>query len=57
MLYPVDEVDILDAVTTKLGSRVGSFPTTYLDLPLGASHNSKNAWYDIGEKLCKRLAF
>ncbi|XP_070039541.1 uncharacterized protein [Nicotiana tomentosiformis] len=35
---------------------IGSFPTTYLGLPLGAKHKSVEAWNAVIEKVEKRLA-
>ena len=35
-LTPIGRVDDIEALTTNLGCKVGSLPTTYLGLPLGA---------------------
>ena len=36
----VSRVDSMELLAVELGRGVGSFPTTYLGLPLGALHKS-----------------
>ena len=40
----------------ELGCKVGSLPTTYMGLPLGAKHNSTRVWDGVEGKFRKRLA-
>ena len=39
-LVTMGSVENLESLALKLGCKVGSLPTTYLGLPLGAKHNS-----------------
>ena len=39
-IVPVGDVESLDLLTLERGCKVGSLPTTYLRLPLGARHKS-----------------
>ncbi|RVX09439.1 hypothetical protein CK203_015283 [Vitis vinifera] len=39
-----------------LGCKVGSLPTTYLGLPLGAPHRSMTVWDGVEERMRKNLA-
>ena len=45
-----------EILALELGCEVDSPPTTYLELPLGANHNSQRLWDGVEEKLIKRLA-
>ena len=40
VLLPVGSVENLESLALGLGCNVGSLPTTYMGLPLGAKHNS-----------------
>ena len=40
----------------ELGCMVGALPSLYLDLPLGAPHNSTVVWDGVEERFHKRLA-
>ncbi|RVW69295.1 hypothetical protein CK203_061342 [Vitis vinifera] len=40
----------------ELGCKVGSLPSTYLGLPLGASHKSVKVWDKVEERMRKKLA-
>ena len=55
-LIPVGAMENLDALPIELGYRTGHLPTTYLGLPLGATHKSVTIWDSIEEKMQKRLA-
>ena len=46
----------MKGLAVKLGCQVGSLPSTYLGLPLGASHKSIAVWDSIEERMRKRLA-
>ena len=39
-----------------LGCKLGSLPSTYLGLPLGAPYNSRRVWEGVEERFQKRLA-
>ncbi|RVW77811.1 hypothetical protein CK203_054452 [Vitis vinifera] len=39
-ILPVGRVEIAEVLASKLGCKVGSLPSTYLGLPLGAPHKS-----------------
>ena len=49
---PVVNVEL----ASELGCDVGSLPTSYLGLPLGAYHKALGVWHSIEEKFRKRLA-
>ncbi|KAL6327231.1 hypothetical protein AAG906_015270 [Vitis piasezkii] len=55
-LIPVGRVENIDDLALKFGCRVGSLPSTYLGLPLGAPFKSISVWDGVEEKFCKRLA-
>ena len=42
-IIPIGRVDDVEALAPKLGCKVGSLPTTYLGLPLGARYTSVGA--------------
>lgn len=46
----------LDELAVIMCCGIGSFPTTYLGLPLGAKYKSAVAWNGVIEKVEKRLA-
>ena len=43
-------------LASELGCKIGSFPTSYLGLPLGAKHKNLKVWDSIEERFKKRLA-
>ncbi|RVX06687.1 Serrate RNA effector molecule [Vitis vinifera] len=43
-------------LAAELGCKVGSLPSTYLGLPLGASHKSVMVWDGVEERMRKKLA-
>ena len=55
-LIPVGRVENVDDLACELGCKVGSLPSTYLGMPLGAPFNSVAALDDIEESFRKRLA-
>ena len=55
-ILPVGDVENPDLLALKLGCKVQSLPTTYLGLPLGATHKSTMVWDAVEEKFRKRLA-
>ncbi|RVW36476.1 MLO-like protein 11 [Vitis vinifera] len=55
-LILVGRVENVDDLACELGCKVGSLPSTYLGMPLGAPFNSVVAWDGIEERFYKRLA-
>ena len=49
-------VENVEALATKLGCKVGSLPSSYLGLPLGASFKFVAAWDGVEKRFRKRLA-
>nr|XP_009794949.1 PREDICTED: uncharacterized protein LOC104241713 [Nicotiana sylvestris] len=56
IIYQVNEVPDLEALADILCCGIGSFPATYLGLPLGAKFKSVEVWNVVLEKVEKRLA-
>lgn len=52
-IYPVNEVPELEEFARLMCCNVGSFPTVYLGLPLGAKHKSHAIWNGV-MKILKR---
>ena len=46
-IIPVGKVSNVETLAVELGCGVGSLPTTYLGLPLGAFHKSVGAWDSV----------
>ena len=55
-IIPVGTVSNVETLAIELGCGVGSLPTTYLGLPLGAPHKLVRVWDSIVESFRKRLA-
>ena len=55
-IIPVGRVDNVEMLARELRCGVGSLPTTYLGLPLGATHRAMGVWDTIEERFRKRLA-
>ena len=55
-LISIGNVVNLNALAVKLGCRTGHLPSTYLGLPLGASHKFVAVWDNVEERMRKRLA-
>ncbi|RVW55706.1 LINE-1 retrotransposable element ORF2 protein [Vitis vinifera] len=55
-ILPVGRVENAELLAAELGCKVGSLPSTYLGLPLGASHKSVMVWDGMEERMRKRLA-
>ncbi|RVW49018.1 Transposon TX1 uncharacterized 149 kDa protein [Vitis vinifera] len=49
-------VENAEVLASELGCKVGSLPSTYLELPLGAPHKSVVVWDGVEERMRKRLA-
>ena len=55
-ILPVGRVENVEVLASELGCKVGSLPSTYLGLPLGAPHKSVAVWDGVEERMRKRLA-
>ena len=55
-VIPVGEVEEVEMMAAELGCRVGSSPTVYLGLPLGAPNKTSSVWDGVEERMRKRLA-
>ncbi|XP_019257859.1 PREDICTED: uncharacterized protein LOC109236094 [Nicotiana attenuata] len=55
-ISPLGEVANIDVLSHVLRCKVGSLPTTYLGLPLGALHKDTTVWNSAIERVEKRLA-
>ena len=49
-IIPIGTVDNVEELASELGWKVGSFPTPYLGLPLGAKHKALGVWDSIEER-------
>ena len=48
-------VENIDDLASKFGCKVGSLPSTYLGLPLGAPFKSMVAWDGVEERFHKKV--
>jgi hypothetical protein len=55
-LVPIGEVEDVESLAHILGCRIGSLPTTYLAMPLGASFKYISIWNGVIENVERRLA-
>ena len=56
VLILVGEVEEIEEMAVELGCRVGSLPTVYLEMPLGAHHKAPSMWCGVEERMRRRLA-
>lgn len=49
-------MDNIEDLVQAFGCWVGTLPSSYLGLPLGASLKSVSIWDGVEERFCKRLA-
>ena len=56
VIIPLGRVDNVEMLAAELGCGVGSLPTTYLGLPLGAPHRAMGIWDSMEERFRKRLS-
>ena len=56
-IIPVGVVEEIDEMAEELGCRVGSLPSQYLSLPLGAPNKAPSVWDGVEEKMRRRLAW
>ena len=55
-IIPIGPVANVEELASKLGCKVGSLPTSYMGLPLGAKHKALGVWDSVEERFQKRLA-
>ena len=55
-IIPIGPVTNAEELASELGCKIGSLPTFYLGLPLGAKHKAFGVWDSIEERFRKRLA-
>ena len=55
-IIPIGPVTNAKQLASELGCKIGSLPTSYLGLPLGAKHKALGVWDSIEEGFRKRLA-
>ena len=55
-IFPTGMVDRMEDLVADLGYKIGSLPSTYLGLPLGASHKSIGVWDPFEERFRRRFA-
>ncbi|RVW81753.1 putative ribonuclease H protein [Vitis vinifera] len=55
-IIPVGEVVEMEELAVELGCRVGSLPSQYLGLPLGAPNRASYTWDGVEERVRRRLA-
>ena len=55
-IIPVGVVEEIDELAAELGCRVGSLPSQYLGLPLGAPNKAHSLWDGVKERMRRRLA-
>ncbi|RVW28885.1 putative ribonuclease H protein [Vitis vinifera] len=55
-ILSMGRVENVEVLASELGCKVGSLPSTFLGLPLGAPHKSVVVWDGVEERMRKRLA-
>ena len=55
-IIPVGDVEEIEELAVELGCRVGSLPSQYLGLPLGAPNRTPSMWDGVEERVRRRLA-
>ena len=55
-LIPIREVEEIEEMAVELGCKVGTLPSFYLGLPLGAHHKAISMWDGVEERMRRRLA-
>ena len=55
-IIPIGVLEEIEEMAVELGCRVGSLPSHYLGLPLGAPHKASSIWDGVEEKVRRRLA-
>ncbi|RVW28738.1 putative ribonuclease H protein [Vitis vinifera] len=55
-LIPIGRVENMDDLAWEFGCSLGSLPTTYLGMPLGAPFKSVTVWNGVEDRFRRRLA-
>lgn len=55
-IIPVSQVPNIQSLANNLGCQVGSLPTKYMGMPLGANGTSIGIWNEVTERCEKKLA-
>ena len=55
-IMSIGNVVKLDDLALEVGCKMGTFPTTYLGLPLEKHHNTTKVWDVIEENFWKKMA-
>ncbi|RVW16672.1 LINE-1 reverse transcriptase-like [Vitis vinifera] len=55
-VIPVGEVEDIEMLAVELGCKVGTLPSVYLGLPLGAKHKATAMWDGVEARMRRRLA-
>lgn len=55
-MYPINVVLDMEHLSQILGGVIGTLPSVYLDMPLGAKSGAIDIWNLIVEKCEKKLA-
>ncbi|XP_070049354.1 uncharacterized protein [Nicotiana tomentosiformis] len=55
-MYPINVVPDMEQLSLILGGVIGSLPSIYLGMPLGAKSKSKEIWNTVIEKCEKKLS-
>ncbi|RVW74104.1 LINE-1 reverse transcriptase-like [Vitis vinifera] len=55
-IIPIGVLEEIEEMAVELGCRVGSLPSQYLGLPLGAPNKAPSVWNGVEEKVRRRLA-
>ena len=55
-LIPIGRVENMDDLAWEFGCRLGSLPTNYLEMPLGAPFKSVTVWDGVEERFQRKLA-
>ncbi|RVX19182.1 Transposon TX1 uncharacterized 149 kDa protein [Vitis vinifera] len=55
-IIPVGEVDEVEELAVELECKVGSLPSQYLGLPLGAPNRATSVWDGVEERVRRRFA-
>ena len=55
-ILPIGSVDNAKELVVELGCGIGSLPTSYLGLPLGAKHKVVGVWDTVEERFRNKLA-
>lgn len=55
-LYPVNQVNDVQDLASNLSCQMGSLPTNYLGMPLGATQKEQEIWNEVLERCDRKLS-